>query len=223
MARNKYPEETIQRILDVSFKLFMEKGYETTSIQDILKELGGLTKGAIYHHFKSKEDILLAVSHRIYSETNAIMQAVVHDTSLNGLQKLQKLFRIALSQVGQEDMMMMAPKLLDNPTFLVLHLRNSIEEAVPQFIKPILEEGIRDGSIQTEYPVELAELLMLLPNMWLNPMIFSTTPTSLLNRCRLFQKLLMGLGLDLFDDGMMACLESYAVLYEKQSEEKYKK
>ena len=118
MARNKYPEETIQRILDVSFKLFMEKGYETTSIQDILKELGGLTKGAIYHHFKSKEDILLAVSHRIYSETNAIMQAVVQDhTSLNGLQKLQKLFRIALSQVGQEDMMMMAPKLLDNPTF----------------------------------------------------------------------------------------------------------
>ena len=223
MARNKYPEETIQRILDVSFKLFMEKGYETTSIQDILKELGGLTKGAIYHHFKSKEDILLAVSHRIYSETNAIMQAVVHDTSLNGLQKLQKLFRIALSQVGQEDMMMMAPKLLDNPTFLVLHLRNSIEEAVPQFIKPFLEEGIRDGSIQTEYPAELAELLMLLPNMWLNPMIFSTTPTSLLNRCRLFQKLLMGLGLDLFDDGMMACLESYAVLYEKQSEEKYKK
>ena len=207
MARNKYPEETIQRILDVSFKLFMEKGYETTSIQDILKELGGLTKGAIYHHFKSKEDILLAVSHRIYSETNAIMQAVVHDTSLNGLQKLQKLFRIALSQVGQEDMMMMAPKLLDNPTFLV----------------PILEEGIRDGSIQTEYPAELAELLMLLPNMWLNPMIFSTTPTSLLNRCRLFQKLLMGLGLDLFDDGMMACLESYAVLYERQSEEKYKK
>ncbi len=223
MARNKYPEETIQRILDVSFKLFMEKGYETTSIQDILKELGGLTKGAIYHHFKSKEDILLAVSHRIYSETNAIMQAVVHDTSLNGLQKLQKLFRIALSQVGQEDMMMMAPKLLDNPTSLVLHLHNSIEEAVPQFIKPILEEGIRDGSIQTEYPAELAELLMLLPNMWLNPMIFSTTPTSLLNRCRLFQKLLMGLGLDLFDDGMMACLESYAVLYEKQSEEKYKK
>ena len=131
MARNKYPEETIQRILDVSFKLFMEKGYETTSIQDILKELGGLTKGAIYHHFKSKEDILLAVSHRIYSETNAIMQAVVHDTSLNGLQKLQKLFRIALSQVGQEDMMMMAPKLLDNPTFLVLQIgRASCRERV---------------------------------------------------------------------------------------------
>ena len=36
MARNKHPEETVRSILDVSFRLFMEKGYEHTSIQDIL-------------------------------------------------------------------------------------------------------------------------------------------------------------------------------------------
>ena len=58
MARNKYPEETVARILDVSLKLFLEKGYENTTIQDIIDALGNLSKGAIYHHFKSKEDIL---------------------------------------------------------------------------------------------------------------------------------------------------------------------
>ena len=52
MARNKYPEETVNRILDVAGHLFMEKGYEHTSIQDIIDNLGGLSKGAIYHHFK---------------------------------------------------------------------------------------------------------------------------------------------------------------------------
>ena len=52
MARNKHPEETINLILDVSFRLFMEKGYEQTSIQDIIDHLGGLSRGAIYHHFK---------------------------------------------------------------------------------------------------------------------------------------------------------------------------
>ena len=60
MARNKHPEETVNLILDVAFRLFMEKGYEHTSIQDIINQLGGLSKGAIYHHFKSKEDILIA-------------------------------------------------------------------------------------------------------------------------------------------------------------------
>ncbi len=62
MSRNKYPEETVNLIIDVSLKLFLEKGYENTSVQDIINGLGGLSKGAIYHHFKSKEDILAAVS-----------------------------------------------------------------------------------------------------------------------------------------------------------------
>ena len=58
MARNKYPEETVQRILEIAFHLFTTKGYEKTSIQDIVDALG-MSKGAIYHHFKSKEEILL--------------------------------------------------------------------------------------------------------------------------------------------------------------------
>ncbi len=58
MARNKYPEITVEKILDVAQRLFLEKGYDNTTIQDIVNELGGLTKGAIYHHFKSKEEII---------------------------------------------------------------------------------------------------------------------------------------------------------------------
>ena len=54
MARNKHPEETVNRILEVSLRLFLEKGYEYTSIRDIIDGLGNLSKGAIYHHFKSK-------------------------------------------------------------------------------------------------------------------------------------------------------------------------
>ena len=60
MARNKYPELTVEKILEVSQRLFLEKGYEQTTIQDIVDNLGGLTKGAGYHHFKSKEEIINA-------------------------------------------------------------------------------------------------------------------------------------------------------------------
>lgn len=61
MARNKYPEKTVEKILEVSYRLFVTKGYENVVIQDIVNELGGLTKGALYHHFKSKEEILKAL------------------------------------------------------------------------------------------------------------------------------------------------------------------
>ena len=40
MPRNKYPEETVQKILDASLKLFLEKGYEETTVLDIIREIG---------------------------------------------------------------------------------------------------------------------------------------------------------------------------------------
>ena len=52
MARNKYPEETVKLILDAATHLFVEKGYDATSLQDIINETN-LSKGAIYHHFSS--------------------------------------------------------------------------------------------------------------------------------------------------------------------------
>lgn len=54
MTRNAHPEVTRQRILDAAKKLFAQKGYERTTIQDILDELEDLSKGAIYHHFKKQ-------------------------------------------------------------------------------------------------------------------------------------------------------------------------
>ena len=67
MARNKYPEVTVEKILDVSQRLFLEKGYDATTIQDIVDDLGGLTKGALYHHFRSKQEIMVALSQRMFA------------------------------------------------------------------------------------------------------------------------------------------------------------
>ena len=52
MGRNRHPEQTLEKIVDVSAELFAKKGYEQTSIQDIL-DATGLSKGGLYHHFKS--------------------------------------------------------------------------------------------------------------------------------------------------------------------------
>ena len=52
MAKKYTAEQARSLILDVSTRLFVEKGYEKTSIQDIVRELDGLSKGAVYHHFE---------------------------------------------------------------------------------------------------------------------------------------------------------------------------
>lgn len=53
--------DTRTRILQEAARLFTEKGYETTSVQDLAEALG-LSKAALYHHFRSKEEILLEIS-----------------------------------------------------------------------------------------------------------------------------------------------------------------
>ena len=64
VARNKYPEEAVEKILDVAERPFMERGNEHTTMADIVESLGGLTKVAVYHHFKKKDKIFEAVFER---------------------------------------------------------------------------------------------------------------------------------------------------------------
>jgi TetR/AcrR family transcriptional repressor of nem operon len=52
--------ETKEYIIDQSYKLFLQKSYEAVSISDISNSIG-LTKGALYHHFRNKEDLFKAV------------------------------------------------------------------------------------------------------------------------------------------------------------------
>ena len=100
MARNKYPEVTEERILEAAQRLFLEKGYDNTTIQDIVDQLGGLTKGAVYHHFKSKEEILNAVSDRMFFQNNPF-EAVKRRKDLNGLEKLREAARLNQSDSSE--------------------------------------------------------------------------------------------------------------------------
>ena len=93
MGRNKYPEVTVEKILDVCQRLFLEKGYDNTTIQDIVDELGGLTKGAVYHHFKSKEEIMDAIGDRMFFQNNPF-EKVKKRKDLNGLQKIKEVIML---------------------------------------------------------------------------------------------------------------------------------
>lgn len=60
MLQQQKSEYTRQLILDQSFKLFHENGFKTTSVDKIMKATK-LTKGAFYHHYKSKKELGIAV------------------------------------------------------------------------------------------------------------------------------------------------------------------
>lgn len=216
MARNKHSEETVQLILDTAFRLFIEKGYERTSIQDIIDHLGGLSKGAIYHHFKSKEDILVAVTDRMTAESNQMLAVIRDRSDLNGKEKLKTIFKESIRRPVQNDIFTVAPDFHNNPKLLFSLLYDTMENAAPNYILPIIEQGISDGSIQTEYPEQLSELILLAANVWMNPMIFDSSEEESCRKFMVFSQMMQGFGLDIVDDEILERLQELTAIYQKR-------
>lgn len=200
MARNKHPEETVKLILDEALKLFIEKGYESTSIQDIINNLGGLSKGAIYHHFKSKEEIFQAVCKKIGDENSIYYNKIRDDKSKNGYEKLKIMIKSAYVNPNNEAVMAMITKIMNDPKFLMNQISEIYELVAPVYIEPIIRQGISDGSIKTDYPKELAEVIITLINIWINPIIARTTPDEMRRKVEFLQVILKGIGIDILDE-----------------------
>ena len=212
MARNKYPEETRRLILDTAQKLFLEKGYENTSIQDIINGLGGLSKGAVYHHFKSKEEIFDAVGTRYNEQIIDALAAIRDDRTLSGYGKLKKMFRLSLSSSDRDVVYSVSPNMLENPKLLALEMQQIFSDTSPHYIQPVIEQGIADGSIKTDYPQQLSEVIMLLANIWLNPLVVQTDADGMEKRVCFFNELLKSVGIDLLDDDMLAAYQRFCRL-----------
>ena len=207
MARNKYPEVTVERILDVSQRLFLEKGYENTTIQDIVDELGGLTKGAVYHHFKSKEEIMDAVGDRMFFSNNPF-EAVRGRTDLNGLQKLREAVRLNQSDQERVSLTAQSIPIAKSPRLLQEMIVSNRKVLTPYFLE-LIEEGNRDGSMHTDYPREIAELLPLLTSLWLLPSVFPASREQMKRKFLFLGEMLEKMGVPLMDDSIRALVDDF--------------
>ncbi|WP_040198131.1 TetR/AcrR family transcriptional regulator [Candidatus Soleaferrea massiliensis] len=206
MSRNKYPEETIQKIIEIAFRLFREKGYDETSIQDIVDELG-MSKGAIYYHFKSKEDILDKICHQYYDDMNWY-EDIVRDTTLNGLQKLQKLFLFELTDKTKREIDIISLPMLDNPRIVTSELESAIELVAP-LLEKLIRQGVQDGSLQVKSPKDAAEVMILLINFWINPGLFPADRERFMQKVRFYKEVTDGIGLPLIEDSFFSVCEDY--------------
>lgn len=207
MGRNKYPEVTQERILDVAQRLFLEKGYENTTIQDIVCELKDLTKGAVYHHFKSKEEIMDAVSQRMFFDNNPFEKVKDRD-DLNGLEKLRELVLVNHSDTARTDMTVQSIPMNRNPRMLIGMVEANRRNLTPYFLE-LIEEGNRDGSICTKYAQEIAELLPLLTSLWLLPSVFPATKAQMRRKFSFIGEMVEKMGVPLFDDTIYQIIDEF--------------
>lgn len=215
MARNKHPEETVQKIIDTAGRLFLEQGYENTSIQDIINNLGGLSKGAIYHHFKSKDEIFQAVCSTVDTDIDGYYRDIRDDASLTGYEKLKRMLYSVYNHPRRELSQALVTTLANDPKFIAQQIFSMYNEIIPRFVQPVIEQGVQDGSIVTDYPKQLAEIIMVLCNLWINPLLAPAGSEELLQKLLFLRQLLQGVGLDIFDDTLLLEFQKYVESLQK--------
>ncbi|WP_124058952.1 TetR/AcrR family transcriptional regulator [Vaginisenegalia massiliensis] len=198
MSREGTGEESRRQILEVASRLFAEKGYDNTTIQDIVKGLNGMTKGVIYHHFKSKQDIFEQIL-ELYSEDHKAVQIEAD----NGLEKIKALLLSELLNVNKQSIGYSGKVILSTPRMIGEQYRVTFEELAP-YIKTWIDEGIQDGSIKTEYPLELAELIMLTFNLWLGLQLPSYSVEEAERKLDFFKYMFESMELNLLDEEIMS-------------------
>lgn len=207
MARpvKKSPEQWKKEILNAAHSLFASKGYEETSISDIMELVGG-AKGMFYHCFQSKEEVMQALGDQMFFENNPFDQ-VRKRTDLNGLQKVKELLVCNQSDCARNQMNVHAIPILKDPRILAAAVEANKRVLTPLWFE-LLEEGRKDGSIQTEYTKELSELLPLI-NFWLMPSVYPATTEEIRHKYQFIMEVLSALGLPLADETLVSVAEQF--------------
>ena len=210
MARNAHPELTQERIIKAATELFTRQGYDKTSMQDIINATGGLSKGAVYHHYQSKEDLFDAVANRLMN-TVSETTSKAHARSKQGtaLKQLQSLFspERARKRLEAADLMFREFNPKANPKMIGMEFTALVDER-DDFVD-LIKQGNQDGSMHVDHVEQTAEIFRLLANMWLLPFFRRGTQAELRTRAACFFSILQGLGIPLEGRGFSDLLASF--------------
>ena len=145
-----------------------------------------------------------------------MLERILDRTDLNGKEKLKTIFKESINRSVQNDIFTVAPDFHRNPKLLFSLLHDTVDNAAPDYLLPILKQGISDGSVETDYPEQLAELILLAANIWLNPMVFDNSAEESYCKFMVFRQMLQGFGLDIVDDEILERVIELTSVYQKR-------
>jgi len=156
----KKHHERKKEFLETAQKFFFTQGYEQTTVEAIIKEVG-LSKGSFYYYFKSKEDLLDELTKDLINHILVEIQRIINRNDLNAVTKLNKSFA-AIGSIKLENIALiktLQKAFYDDKNFYFRYkvYQNSTEILAPEFVK-IIRQGITEECFHTPYPEETARM-----------------------------------------------------------------
>ena len=153
-------QERESRIVELAEQLFIKNGYDNTTVDQIVREMR-LAKGTYYYHFDSKEDLLVAVSDKLISDTSQKLIEAYNEKSADIVSRIKNVLKTYHDDFYRNRDIWRH----------VYHWRNAalynrIAHISAKRFTPILEdllaEALAAGKIQIPHPHETAEALLIL-------------------------------------------------------------
>jgi AcrR family transcriptional regulator len=180
-------------ILTAAETLFVTKGYEKTTINDILERVE-IGKGTFYHYFQSKEEVMNAVIDRTIAGYIEAAEVVIKDEALNASQKFAAIVLGKMEGIPQRQEIIEELHQDGNAVFHQKSLTETILALSPLLAEAV-KQGISEGVFDTPYPLETVELLLAASQFLFDRGIFSWTTDDMLRRVEAFMyntELLLG-------------------------------
>ena len=154
----KKGEKRKLELIQIAYRMFVSRGYEHTSVDEIIEE-AGIAKGTYYYYFQSKEQMLEEVIEMMLQAEAEKAEAVLH-TDLSVPQKIVGI--IASIQPAQEERTI--DNALHQPENIVMHekIRKKIVEMAVPLLSKVVEEGIGQGIFACDNIAERVRMLLVI-------------------------------------------------------------
>lgn len=167
MARTVHKEKhAVKRkeILDAAQRLVYTKGYDQMSIQDILNDLQ-ISKGAFYHYFGSKSDLLEALIEQMRLDVEPIILPIVEDPGLPALDKFHRFFDTAARwKTARKDYLLSLLRVwyADENAIVRQKMQTDMIKWASPLLAKIIRQGVEEGALTNSFPDRVGEIILSL-------------------------------------------------------------
>lgn len=163
--KNMLPEERRAQLLGCAQMLFFSKGFEDTTIQDVL-DMASVSKGGFYHHFKSKDELLFGVLDEMVEGVFSQMAVVASDETSSALDLLHSFIHLRANYLREHDypgqVEFFRVMNQDKNMVLLEQFKRRVRTGAMPVLTGIIQKGCDEGTFTVADVDTAAELILFL-------------------------------------------------------------
>lgn len=158
----KHPELRRAELLDLALALFLERGYDKVSLNDLIAT-SGMSKGAFYHYFSSKEALVSALAERSADQAFEVLRAVFTQQGKGALERLNSGLRasyeVKLALGAPESIAAMASMMRPENQSLLRRISAIWESKFRPVLTEVIAQGVSEGVFDTFDPEGVGDMI----------------------------------------------------------------